>query len=228
MSSMIVTIDGPAGSGKSAAAQGLAARLGVPYLGTGAMYRAVAYQVLQEGVCGDDASAALDVARRADVLLDCQPTGMRVRLNGCDVTDAIRSITVSRTASTLAIVRPIRDLMVDKQRAIGAALGSFVSEGRDQGSVVFPNADLKFVLEATAQRRAQRRLDELRAANQEVSFEDVLADVQRRDARDAVQWKPLLKPGAAICLDTTVMTLDEVVDRLEARVRQAVGNQRTG
>ena len=222
---MIVTIDGSAGSGKSTAARRLAARLDIAYLDTGAMYRAVGYQVLLEGVCRDDGEAMLDVARTVDLAVTCTPNGTRIRANRRDVTDEIRSIAVSQAASSVAIVQAIRDILVEKQRAIGAALGSFVAEGRDQGTVVFPNADIKFVVEAAPELRAQRRLEELKADSHDVTFEEVLADVRRRDARDAIQWKPLLESGAAVVVDTTELTLDEVVDHLEAVVRERCGRQ---
>lgn len=217
---MIVTIDGPAGSGKSTVARKLAGRLRLAYLDTGAMYRALAYHLLQENVAPDDSPAVVEAARGLDMSVDGSPGGTRVRVDGRDVSQAIRSAAVTGIASTIALAPSVRDLMIQRQRAIGASLGSFVTEGRDQGSIVFPRADVKFVLQAMPQQRAQRRWDELRATGDDITLEEVLADVERRDARDAVQWAPLLKPGAATLVDTTRMTVTEVVEFLEVQVRE--------
>ena len=222
MPMMIVTIDGTAGSGKSTAARKLAARLNIPYLDTGAMYRAMAYHLLQRNTPMDDALAMVAVARRVAMDVDCGPTHTRVRIDGRDVTETIRTMAVTRAATAVAAVQPIRELLVEHQRAIGERLGSFVAEGRDQGSVVFPQADVKFVFEAVAERRAQRRLDELHADGEEVTYDEVLADVRQRDQRDAIQWQPLLSDGAAIRIDTSRVTLAEVVDTLAAHVQRNV------
>lgn len=225
---MIITIDGPAGSGKSTAARKLAARLEVPYLDTGAMYRAIAYAAMQAGADPDDPQALLEVARRADLALDCGPTHTRVRLNGHDVSEAIRTFEVNAVTPYVAANQAIRDLLVEKQRRIGRSLGSLVTEGRDQGSVVFPDADVKFVLDATLDRRAERRHQELAADGDEVLLDQVRDNLARRDRDDARQWAPLLEPGEAIIIDTTRMTLAQVVDRLAAHVAQITGEKAQG
>jgi len=217
---MIITIDGSAGSGKSTAARKLAARLELPYLDTGAMYRAVAYHALKQGVDFDDPEALTALVRRAKLELDCGPTHTRVKIDGRDVSEAIRSNEVSRYTSPVARTQPIRDILVEKQRAIGRKLGSLVTEGRDQGSVVFPDADMKFVMEATLEKRAQRRYAELQADGEEVDIDEVRRNLESRDAVDARQWAPLLEPGAAIHIDTSRMTIGQVVDRLMAHIRQ--------
>lgn len=222
MSMMIVTIDGTAGSGKSTAARKLAARLNIPYLDTGAMYRAMAYHLLQRNTPLDDGLAMVDVARRVTMDVDCGPTHTRVRIDGRDVTETIRTMAVTRAAAAVAAVQPIRELLVEQQRSIGEGLGSFVAEGRDQGSVVFPHADVKFVFEAASERRAQRRLDELHADGEEVTYDEVLADVRQRDDRDAIQWRTLLTDGAAIRIDTSRMPISQVVDTLAAHVQRHV------
>lgn len=220
---MIITIDGPAGSGKSTAARKLAARLELPYLDTGAMYRAVAYQAKREGVDLDDPDAVVRLAKGLDLVLDCGPTHTRVKVNGHDVSEAIRGTSVSTTSSTIARIRRIRTLLVEKQRAIGVDLRSFVSEGRDQGSVVFPEAEVKFVLEASLEKRAQRRWEELIADGEDADLERVRDGLATRDRTDAVEWAPLLEPGAAVRIDTSRLTIGEVVERLLSHIRQLTG-----
>ena len=222
---MIITIDGPAGSGKSTAARKLAARLEVPYLDTGAMYRAVAYKAMQGGADLDHPQALLQIAREADLTLDCGPTHTRVKLDSHDVSEAIRSFEVNAVTPHVATNQAIRDLLVEKQRAIGRSLGSVVTEGRDQGSVVFPDADVKFVLDATLERRAQRRYQELAADGEEVPLEKIRDNLALRDRDDRRQWAPLLEPGEAIVVDTTSLTIPQVIDRLVAHVRQITGRQ---
>ncbi len=221
---MIITIDGPAGSGKSTAARKLAAHLEIPYLDTGAMYRALAYLAIQENIDLNDAEALANLARHAKLELDCGPTHTRVKANGHDVSEAIRSMTVSKVTSPIARNQAVRDILVEKQRQIGRALGSFVTEGRDQGSVVFPDADVRFVVEADIDRRAQRRQQELVTDGEEVDFNQVKDNLETRDANDSKQWAALLQPGQAIRIDTSHMTIAEVVEQLVIHVRQVVKN----
>lgn len=218
---MIVTIDGPAGSGKSTAARKLAARLQIPYLDTGAMYRAIAYECVRRGVDLTDEVTVGTVARSLKLEIDCGPTHTRIRVNGSDVSEAIRTMEVSSATSQIAKMPTVRKLLVEQQREIGAKLESFVTEGRDQGSVVFPRADIKFVLEASLARRAQRRFEEMVGDGQAVTVEMVEKNLSGRDAVDARQWEPLLSDSSAIILDTSTLTIQEVVDCLVAHVRNA-------
>lgn len=211
---MIVTIDGPAGSGKSTAARKLAARLEVPYLDTGAMYRAIALAALQRGADISDPQAVLQVAKAVELDLDCGPTHTRVRIDGHDISEAIRTMTVSAATSQVARHTEIRRFLVDRQRSIGRKLKSFVTEGRDQGSVVFPQADIRFVLDASLEKRADRRLQELLAEGEDVTLDAVKENLRARDEVDSKQWEPLLVAGTAIILDTTNLTIGQVVDRL--------------
>jgi len=211
---MVITIDGPAGSGKSTVARKLAARLEIPYLDTGAMYRALAYEALQRGVAVDDAEAVAAIARASRLELDCGPTFTRVRVNGHDVSEAIRTMAVSAVTSSVARNQAVRELLVAQQRTLGSSMGSFVTEGRDQGSVVFPDADVKFVLDATLEARALRRYREMVADGEVVELDAVRENLQRRDAVDSRQWEPLLSRGEAIVIDTTDMTIQDVIERM--------------
>lgn len=218
---MIVTIDGPAGSGKSTAARKLAARLQIPYLDTGAMYRAIAHECIRRRIDLEDEEAVVSMARTLRLDIDCGPTHTRIRVNGNDVSEAIRTMEVSGATSRIAKLAAVRELLVRQQREIGLRLKSFVTEGRDQGSVVFPDADVKFVLEASLGRRAQRRFEEMVGDGEAVTVESVRQNLSARDAVDARQWEPLLKNQSAIILDTSALTIQEVVDRLAAHVLAA-------
>lgn len=217
---MIITIDGPAGSGKSTAARKLAAKLGIAYLDTGAMYRALAFAVLEHGVHLRDDEAIVRVASAADVHVDCGPTHTRVTLDGADVSEAIRSMAVNQATPFVARIPQIRQVLVEKQRELGRRLGSLVTEGRDQGSVVFPHAELKFFLDASLEKRAMRRYQELTADGEDASYDMILENLRERDGNDRKQWAPLLEPATAIHIDTTQMTIHEVVERLIEEVRR--------
>ena len=221
---MIVTIDGPAGSGKSTAARKLAARLEIAYLDTGAMYRAVAYTARQRNVDFDDDAALEKSARSLCLELDCGPTHTRVRVDGHDVSEAIRTMDVSALTPVIARNQAIRDLLVARQRDIGRELGSFVSEGRDQGSVVFPDAEVKFVLEASVQQRAARRHQELNADGEDVKIEEVTANLTARDSVDARQWEPLLGSGQAVVIDASDLTISQVVERMSEIISGGTGS----
>jgi len=217
---MVITIDGSAGSGKSTVARKLAARLQIAYLDTGAMYRAIAHAALVRGVDLADDAAVAELARSVRLELDCGPTFTRVRVDGVDVSEAIRSMAVSRITSEVARKPEVRALLVAEQRRIGETLQSFVSEGRDQGSVVFPDADAKFVLEASAEKRAERRHREHIADGEDLSLETVLENVVARDRVDSKQWEPLLAEGRAIVIDTTTPCISEVVERMVAELER--------
>jgi cytidylate kinase len=218
---MIITIDGPAGSGKSTAARKLAAALEIPYLDTGAMYRAIALKAINTGAPLNDPAALTELARATRIELNCGPTYVRVVMDGHDVSEAIRSMRVSEHTNEVARVQSIRQVLVEKQREIGKQLGSLVTEGRDQGSVVFPDADVKFVLDATDVKRAERRYHEMVAdGEEEITLEEVLKNIRERDNNDRRQWAPLLAPGQAIRIDTTHLTIHEVVDKLLEQVRK--------
>lgn len=212
---MIITIDGPAGSGKSTAAKELAKALHIAHLDTGATYRAVTLKALREKVDFSDQAALVDVTRRADIRLEASPTGLRVFLDGREATAEIRRPEVTEHASRIASCGPVRQVLVELQRKIGAQLGSFVTEGRDQGSVVFPDAQVKFYIDAPPEIRAQRRCDELRAAGENVDYQQVLAAMTDRDHRDSNRSvAPLIKPADAIEITTAGKEIADVTAEL--------------
>ena len=212
---MIITIDGPAGSGKSTAARKLAARLGIPYLDTGAMYRVVTLAALEQGIDLDDENARTQVAAAADFDLDCGPTHVRVTLDGRDVSEEVRSMRVNQATRYLAGSPGVRAIMVKKQRELGKRLGAMVTEGRDQGSVVFPDAAFKFFMDASLDKRAQRRLIELLADGEDAALEDVKDNLAERDRTDSERTVgPLSVPRNAIRIETTDLTINQVLDQL--------------
>ena len=219
---MIVTIDGPAGSGKSTAARGLAKALGVAYLDTGATYRAATLKALTEGVSLQDPAALAELAAGMDLTLRPGPDALGVRLDGRDVSDAIRSPDVTDNSHYIASAPQVRRVLVALQRRLGAELGSFVAEGRDQGSAVFPDADVKFYLDAAPEVRARRRCDEMAARGQDAEYTHVLDAIRRRDHRDRSRdADPLVIPGGAVVVDTSDMTVDEMIAELCLRVEAA-------
>jgi len=219
---MIITIDGPAGSGKSTAARKLAARLGIAYLDTGAMYRVVTLAALEDELDWADEESLSRTAATADFGLDCGPTHVRVTLRGRDVTEETRSMRVNDNTHYVARSPGVRAVLIEKQRELGRRLGSMVTEGRDQGSVAFPDADFKFFLDADIRMRAERRMHELLADGEDVTIEQVLANVRKRDRTDAERKvAPLVVPVGAIRLDTSDLSLHQVVDILVDHLRRA-------
>lgn len=213
---MIVTIDGPAGSGKSTVSRKLAQLLQVRFLDTGAMYRAVALAVLKSGASPDDAVVVAGIV--PNVCLEFQDT--KLFLNGEDVTLAIRTPEVSAISSIVASQPAVRSRLVELQREVGRQ-GSLVTEGRDQGSVVFPRAEFKFFLTASLDARAHRRLAELQARGESAQLETVRNEIRERDFRDETRSVAPLKPADdAILVDTSGLQIDEVVEKLLNVVRR--------
>ncbi|HEX6236456.1 MAG TPA: (d)CMP kinase [Acidimicrobiales bacterium] len=207
----VIAIDGPAGSGKSTVARRLAERLGLAYLDTGAMYRAVTFAALRRGIDPDDAEPVARLAESVD--LEVSTGGVRV--DGVDATIEIRGPEVSRAVSLVAANPDVRAAMVRRQREWAARHGGGVLEGRDIGTVVFPDASLKVYLNARPEVRAQRRAAEVT----NLDYETVAADLARRDALDQGRGDSPLRPAAdAVQLDTSDLSVDDIVDQLARRI----------
>lgn len=217
---MIVAIDGPAGAGKSTVARAVADALGVGYLDTGAMYRALTLVALREGVPIDDGPALAEMAREHPVSLENGPAGVRVIMRGDDVTMAIREADVTAAVSEVAAHPEVRHEMVARQRQI-MGHGDWVCDGRDIGSVVFPEAEVKVFLTASVDERARRRHAELTARGERVDLRVIRDDVARRDHADSSRAaSPLVVADGAVVVDTTGMGIDEVVGQIASMARE--------
>ncbi|MGB0122259.1 MAG: (d)CMP kinase [Silvibacterium sp.] len=216
----IIAIDGPAGAGKSTVAKHLAAHFGFLNLETGAMYRAFALKALERGVDLDDAAALERLAAETVITLEPAAAGNRVMLDEADVTGRIRDAEVTRGASRVSVHPAIRAWMVKLQRGLGRNR-RVVMEGRDIGTVVFPHADLKFFLDASPEARSQRRYEQTDpAARTEHASEKIAKELRERDERDRNRAESPLRPAAdAILIDSTGMTLNEVLIFIEDQVR---------
>lgn len=221
---MIITIDGPAGTGKSSVAQAVAAQLGFDFLDTGAMYRAVALAALRRGCNLQDPRELAFVARHARIVLDFSQRPPAVLLNGENVGHQLRGGQVTGAASFVAQVPEIRQLLVEQQRQVGQARPNLVSEGRDQGTVVFPDAQLKFYLDADPAERVRRRANQLRARGEVVDLAQLHRQMIERDTRDSKRATgPLSRAADAQVIDTTRLSQQQVVDKIVAVARARIG-----
>lgn len=224
---MIIAIDGPSGAGKSTLGKRLAKELGLLYLDTGAMYRAAALAVLENGGKPENAENAESVVSNINIELSGTPEDYHVFLNGKDVSQRIRTPVVSQAASIISAIPAVRRILVERQRELGARGRGCVLDGRDIGTVVFPEADVKFFLTASPESRAARRLKELKLKHAEANFEETLSEITERDERDANRAdSPLRKADDAIEIDSTDLTLEKVIEKMIAAVRERQKNIR--
>lgn len=218
-SKVVVAIDGPAGSGKSTVSKRIAKRLGLLYIDTGAMYRALTLKAMRRGIDLKDEAALVELAHSTRIDLDGSGTALKVILDGEDVTGLIRTPELTNNVKYIARVPDVRHEMVRLQRAIGEKSGA-VLEGRDIGTVVFPDATYKFYLDADVEERARRRHRELLESDAKVDFEAIKKDVVVRDESDMKRRVGALKRAAdAIFIDTTSLTIDEVVEKLISHIK---------
>lgn len=214
---LIIAIDGPSGAGKSTLGRMLARALKLLYIDTGSMYRAVALAVMESGLNGRDDVAVGSLAARVNIDLEGDPESLRVTLEGRDVSDEIRSEDVTEMSSIVSTIPEVRRAMVARQREMGRR--GAVLNGRDIGTVVFPDADVKFFLTAQAEERATRRFEEDRAQDPKVDFAETFADMTERDRRDSTRADSPLKSAAdAIIVDSTGLSIEEVFQQMMTAV----------
>ena len=215
---LIIAIDGPSASGKSTLGRMLARELGLLYIDTGSMYRAVALAVIESSASELDDVAVGSLAERIRIDLAGDPDSLRVSLNGRDVTQRIRDEDVTHVSSIVSAIPAVRRTMVRRQRELGRR--GAVMNGRDIGTVVFPDADIKFFLDASVGERAERRLAEERANNPSAQYEQTLADITARDRRDTTRDdSPLVAAKDAIVIDSSGLSIAEVLQRMMEIVR---------
>ncbi|KUI41968.1 cytidylate kinase [Mycobacterium sp. IS-1590] len=227
MTSLVIAVDGPAGTGKSTVSRGLARELNARYLDTGAMYRIVTLAVLRAGVELTDTEAVAAAASEAELAVGYDPDQDRSYLDGEDVSAEIRGAAVTTAVSAVSAVPAVRTRLVDLQRKLASGQDSVVVEGRDIGTVVLPDADLKIFLTASAEERARRRNDQNKSTGLGDDYEAVLADVKRRDHLDSTRAVSPLRPADdAVVVDTSAMTQPEVIEHLTRLVQERAGAQR--
>ena len=217
--SLIIAIDGPSGAGKSTLGRMLARELGLLYIDTGSMYRAVALAVIESTINESDDVAVGSLASRIDIDLAGDPDSLRVTLEGDDVTDRIRDEDVTQMSSIISTIPAVRRAMVQRQRELGQR--GAVLNGRDIGTVVFPNADIKFFLDAAPEERAERRLAEEREHNTNATYEQTFADILERDRRDTTRAdSPLVVADDAIVIDSSAQPIEKVFERMMNTVHE--------
>jgi cytidylate kinase len=215
---LVVTIDGPAGAGKSTVARLLAVRLGYVYLDTGALYRALAWKVQTAGISPADSQAVADLLPSTRIQMEQHPDRPRIYVDSREVTDEIRTPEISRLASLISTIPAVREWLLPVQRQIGAG-GGVVAEGRDLGTKVFPKADVKFFLEANEDIRAARRHQEMAAAGQAAQLNETRQELLARDHADRTRdLAPLVRAKDATVIETSALKVEQVIDRMMAVV----------
>lgn len=212
---MIIAVDGPAGAGKSTVSRILAQRLGFLYIDTGAIYRAITLKAIREKIDIKDTSSLIAMASQSSIdLINEQDSALKISLDGRDVTSEIRQPYITKLVSDISKLKGIREVALGLQRRLGKR-GNSVLDGRDIGTVVFPDADKKFYIDAEFKQRVRRRYEELKALGQNVTLKDIENDLHNRDTIDSTrEFAPLKKADDAIYIDTTNMSIEEVVNTL--------------
>lgn len=220
---LIITIDGPAGTGKSTVAHRLAERLGLDYLDSGSMYRAAALVAIERSIDPDDADDLAAALGEVELCFDWTTSPPVLLLDGRNISQRVREMDVSGLVSDIAKCPPVRDVLVEAQRRIGEAHPRLVTEGRDQGSIVFPGASVRFYLDADPRVRAIRRVQQLSASGLTVDVSEVTEDIRRRDQIDSTRSDgPLICPEGAIIIDTSDLDIEEVVDLMARAVQDRI------
>ncbi|MBA3256385.1 MAG: (d)CMP kinase [Pyrinomonadaceae bacterium] len=224
---LIIAIDGPSGAGKSTLGRMLARELNLLYIDTGSMYRAVALAVVEESsISSNDDVAVGSLAARVSIDLRGDPDSMEITLEGRDVTEAIRSEEITHLSSIISAIPEVRRVMVERQREMGKR--GAVLNGRDIGTVVFPDADVKFFLTAVPKERAKRRFVQENAHDSSVSFDETFSDMSERDRRDATRAdSPLATAKDAIVVDSTGVSINEVFERMMVVIRERLENKKS-
>lgn len=219
---MIIAIDGPSGAGKSTLGKMLAKKLNLLYLDTGAMYRGVGLAVLETGVSFEDTPRVAEIAENSEIKLVGEPEDLQIFLDGRDVSADIRTNEVGQAASIVSTISEVRKILVEHQRTLGEdSANGAVLDGRDIGSVVFPNANIKFFLTAKPEARARRRYEEDLEKQRATSYEQTFAEIKERDERDVSRSdSPLMIAEDAIVIDTSELNLTEVFEQMLAVVRE--------
>ena len=221
---LVITIDGPAGSGKSTVSKALAEGISYVYLDTGALYRAMAYRARQENVMPYDVEHLSKLCNEINIYLEAVDGGIRIIVDGDDVTNKIRTEEIGFLASQISAVPIVRESLLSIQREVGRA-GGVVAEGRDMGTVVFPHADIKFYLVADVLERAKRRYEELIERGENVELEEIHSGLLARDQQDSGRSiAPLRAAADAVVIDSTFLDITEVVDTMKRIVEEHFGN----
>ncbi len=218
-----IAIDGPAGAGKTTVAREVANRLGYKYVDTGAMYRAIAWKSLQLGIPLTDETAIIEMTMMTSVDF-AEGDGSKVLVDGADVSTAIRTPDVTKLSSPISAISGVRRLLVDQQRRLGGLRG-VVMEGRDIGSVVLPDAEVKVFLTASVDERASRRFAEMQASGMDVDLHQLQRDILERDQRDSTRKdSPLIKADGAVVVDTDKLSIEQVIERILGLARERLAN----